>query len=397
MKIGLRVVFALTLIALLWLTLTKTFELVHCQTPDCGQDFRVYCAAAATQNEGLNPYYVNDLRQHSNSDFSFVYPPLTLPVFNGFCKLSQPLSYMVVWALLLLGSVLVVYFFRPGAGLAFITGLVLTGFQSAYANFRLGNVGLVQLFVWAAIFALISRNRWLPVAVLLGLLGWVKPHTLAFGLLFLFMPWPRSKSYRFLCVMLAVFAVLHLASFMYSPALEKTYWLAISGQLLQHSPIREVNCPECLNKGPVIAIPDAISLALQLPLAVRVIIIFAFEALFLGLWFVAVTKIKKYAGEPASLLFAIGMLAITLLSPRVPVYELIILTPALVVLFQGRSLVHRTLVLVLTCVLPLLLEFTENVGPLLTAVVNAMIVLAIFGLILIRFSKSTLNNELKYG
>lgn len=262
-----------------------------------GWDARVNCAAVDAHIEGLDPYFVKNLK---DTKLSYPYLPVTLDAFRplcagGFLVAHYKPIYLVlalICALLLpgLGKI------RPGLGDVALRGLfALGGFLGFEWIIATGNFAILSGLLTAASLALLLRaaqsgggTSLAPQLAGAAVLGLVTSFKLVFfpvlAALY-FLPQPRGRKLLLIGVAAGMFVLPILASLVVYPDLFKSWLSAIFGQIPgQHSPGNEVN-PSLLflsltladrvglggSKPVVVALYGLIAVALVLaPLAISV-------------------------------------------------------------------------------------------------------------------------------
>ena len=216
-----------------------------------GWDARVNCAAVEAHIEGLDPYFVKNLK---DTKLSYPYLPVTLDAFRPLCAGGFLVAhYKPIYLVLALLCALLL----PGLGTAgsrlrdvalrvvFALGGLL-GFEWIMAT---GNFAILSGLLTAASLALLLRPApsASPVPQLAGaaVLGLV----ISFKLVFFpvlaalyFLPQPRRRKLLLIAVAAGMFALPILASLLVYPELSRSWLSAIFGQIPgQHSPGNEVN------------------------------------------------------------------------------------------------------------------------------------------------------------
>ncbi|MDD1516313.1 hypothetical protein DCG74_29115 [Bradyrhizobium sp. WBAH42] len=208
-----------------------------------GWDVRVNCAAVDAHAEGLDPYFVKNLK---GTNYSYPYLPVTLDVFRPLCAggvlvdhyRSIYLVLAVLCGLLLPGLGRT----RPGArdaGLKVLCALgAFVGFEFVLAS---GNFALLSGVLTAIALKLLLRplasGRDLSFSLRLGgaaLLGLVTSFKLVFfpvlAALY-FLPLPRGRKLALIAVGAFAFALPVAVSRLLYPDLFASWLLAIAGQI----------------------------------------------------------------------------------------------------------------------------------------------------------------------
>ncbi|MCP3388702.1 hypothetical protein NLM27_07895 [Bradyrhizobium sp. CCGB12] len=216
-----------------------------------GWDARVNCAAVEAHIEGLDPYFVKNLK---DTKLSYPYLPVTLDAFRPLCAGGFLVAHYkpIYLVLALLCALLLPGLGRAGSGLqdaalrvVFALGGLL-GFEWIMAT---GNFAILSGLLTAASLALLLRPApsASPVPQLAGaaVLGLVTSFKLVFfpvlAALY-FLPQPRRRKLLLIAVAAGMFALPILASLLVYPELSRSWLSAIFGQIPgQHAPGNEVN------------------------------------------------------------------------------------------------------------------------------------------------------------
>lgn len=243
-----------------------------------GWDARVNCAAVDAHIEGLDPYFVKNLK---DTKLSYPYLPVTLDAFRPLCAGGFLVAhYKPIYLVLALICALLLPGFgkiRPGLGHVALRGLfALGGFLGFEWIIATGNFAILSGLLTAASLALLLRPAQsgggtslasqLAGAAVLGLVTSFKlvffPVLAALYLL----PQPRGRKLLLIAVAAGMFVLPILASLLIYPDLFKSWLSAIFGQIPgQHSPGNEVN-PSLLFISLTLA--DSIGLAGSKPVVV---------------------------------------------------------------------------------------------------------------------------------
>lgn len=221
-----------------------------------GWDARVNCAAVDAHIQGLDPYYVKNLK---DTKLSYPYLPVTLDAFRPVCAGGFLVAHhKPIYLLLTLISALLL----PGLGksrpglrdIALRTLFAFGGFLGFQWIVATGNFAALSGLLTAAALALLLRpapsghGAGTSLALQLtgaALLGLVTSFKLVFfpvlAALYL-LPQPRARKLLLIAVAAGMFALPILASLVVYPDLFKSWLNAILGQIPgQHSPGNEVN------------------------------------------------------------------------------------------------------------------------------------------------------------
>ena len=221
-----------------------------------GSDVRVNCAAVDAHREGLDPYFVTNLK---DTDLSYPYLPVTLDAFRPLCAggflvghyKAIYLVLAVICALLLPGLG------RNRTGLRDVVlrgGFALGGFLGFEWVMASGNFAMLSGLLTAASLALLLRpvpsgeaggSSFVPQLAGAALLGLVTSFKLVFcpvlAALY-FLPQPRRRKLVLVAVAAGMFALPILVSMVFYTELFQSWLSAIVGQIPgQHSPRTEDN------------------------------------------------------------------------------------------------------------------------------------------------------------
>jgi hypothetical protein len=221
-----------------------------------GLDARVNCAAVDAHIEGLDPYFVKNLK---GTKLSYPYLPVTLDAFRplcagGFLVAHQQGIYLILAVLcaLLLPSFGGV---RPSLrDIALRVVFALGGFLGFEWVLATGNFAMLSGLLTAAALALLLRQArserqgrasFLPLLAGAAVLGLVTSFKLVFfpvlAALY-FLPQPRKQKLILIAVAIAMFSLPILISIVFYANLFPSWLSAISGQIAgQHAPGDDVN------------------------------------------------------------------------------------------------------------------------------------------------------------
>lgn len=254
------------------LALIAIFVLVHLSNDyrngfEFGWDVRVNCSAIEAYANGLDPYYVKNLK---DTNLSYPYLPVTLDVFRPLCTggflvrhfREIYLAIAAVSALLLSSLPLS----RWNAGDTFLKALyVFGGFAGFEWTFVTGNfailTGLLTALALCLFYCGFSRQEdasqgehsiacYMAAAIVFGLLVSIK--LVFFPLLLSFYFFPLTRRWKIILILVAsvCFALPGLISFLFYRDLFHSWLDAVSGRIPgQHSPASESCNPSVLCLG----------------------------------------------------------------------------------------------------------------------------------------------------
>ncbi len=236
-----------------------------------GWDIRVNCAAIEAHANGLDPYYVKNLK---GTNLSYPYLPVTLDIFRPLCADGILTGYFrgiylviaVVSALLLSSFSLSRWNIRDAA-LKFLC--VFGGFAGFEWTFVTGNFAIISGLLTAVALALFfhasslqeqdtengnSIPYYVAGAAVFGLLTSLKIVFFPLLLSFYFFPLARRRKIILIIVASVCFILPILASFVFYHDLFSSWIEAISGRIPgQHSPASESCNPSLLCLGQTLA------------------------------------------------------------------------------------------------------------------------------------------------
>ncbi len=256
------------------LALVAIFVAVHLMADyrsdlEFGTDIGVNCAAIEAHANGLDPYYVKNLK---GTNLSYPYLPVTLDLFRPLCAdgvLADHFKgiYLVIGGLsaLLLSSFSFSRSNVRDAALKFL--YVFGGFVGFEWTFISGNFAIISGLLTAAALALLfhgfslqerdnenSIAYYIAGAALFGLLTSLKIVFFPLLLSFYFLPLTRGRKIVLIMVAFVCFIVPVLISFVFYHDLFRSWIEAISGRIPgQHSPASETCNPSLLCLGQALA------------------------------------------------------------------------------------------------------------------------------------------------
>ena len=206
-------------------------------------DYRVYEAAVAAQRAGENPYLAASIERHGGgTNLSHVYPPLMTAVLVPLVAIGFPGAVAVYLLCLAIATVWLGRQFAPRT-LCWWLGLAAfatTGFAVARWNLQTGNLGLLELVVFAMACVAVHRRQVALFALLVGWLGFCKILPLSLGVLLVPLVRRREAPVHALLWPLLAFAALHGLSYALFPV-ESGSWVQMltGGAEGQHTPLHE--------------------------------------------------------------------------------------------------------------------------------------------------------------
>ncbi len=323
--------------------------------PSSGFDLNIGCSAVTAYDDGFDPYIVQYLQMYSASPYSFPYPPISLVFFELICCGDHRIVYYIIWALLLTATFLTVK--KTNNSDPFLILVVLcTGFVATFLNFFTGNLGIPQLLFFSIIIALISKDRYYPAAILMGLMASLKLWPLALGALFLLAPRCKTDKIKLCSVLLISFGIVHLISYLAYPEITASYYDQVIGRIdSQHTPINEATEGSIANPSLVLGVKTLSSLLFNnnvISLVILEIIYVAFIA------FSFTHYLNRQKGNFLNI-FCIGTLAILLISPRLQLYSFVFALIPVYFLIKDFDLKNKFIFLFIISAFPLIFMLTS--------------------------------------
>ena len=132
-------------------------------------DFRSYYFAGTIAAQDGNPYDGQILNQVSSGTvvLPFVYPPITLPVFELFARFDFHVAYEIWYVLKLILTLLLLYLWRKhlfgDISMDVFAWFMLLAFGATlYIDLVTGNVTMIeQVLIWGGLIALLRERTWL--------------------------------------------------------------------------------------------------------------------------------------------------------------------------------------------------------------------------------------------
>jgi hypothetical protein len=332
-------------IILLCLTAGQLF--LGLSNPISGMDYRVYKGAVQALNHGEDPYFLLNVNQYSGEWLPFLYPPHTLLFFwclqIFFIFQNIWMYYIFLFALLVASGYLIITLDQKPQYLFLIT-LLMTGFISTFYNFYDGNKDMIFLFLFACIFRLMIKEKFLQSSIIMGLMGSFSLITIPFIALYLAVRRSMMDRLTYILLSIGVVAAIFLITLWVNPSLLISY----SETLMKNtSPLYDkfgwatptpfLMFSVLLNqKDTGITIP-------------QLFVSLVYSCLIFGAsWYV----IKKNQVKPL-IVYSFVMLAIFMVLPRIKPYDFIILVLPLYFLIKEYSYQIKILVITVISLVPL--------------------------------------------
>jgi hypothetical protein len=189
-----------------------------------GWDYDVYRSSIKVFNDGGNPYIFANLNLPYKSSFTYIYPPITIPFMSIICPFDSKLSYYIIWSIMLVATFLIVKRCDKNLKPLFLTTVLTTGFLATYWNFISGNIGLLELLFFSLTFYWIIKERYDLSTVSISLIAVFKLTPISFVGSFIFTRASRLNKIKIFGLMVFLFAIIHILSYILYPNLSKTYF-----------------------------------------------------------------------------------------------------------------------------------------------------------------------------
>lgn len=308
-------------------------------------DFSTYYHAASVWSKGGDPYDPKALElDGGSSQFPFLYPPVTLPLFRLFTgiPLSAALQVWLFLRVLLIVPLLLIWwrwFLPMGRDWLFGLFLFLAFGAPLYLDLKAGNVAIVeQLLLWTGLL-LFLRERWVGFCLCIVTAAVFKGTPLMFlGLLAL----PGvGQRIRLLAGSLGLFGLIQGGSYLLNPGLFQRYLSAASAwdeRAKDYNPstlaaLKDIWDP-LANKGTDPAIVGLCTYGMYAAV-VLVVLVISQKA------YRRMKETAKYDGTGSDngrvLVILLATLVCALVFPRLKVYTLIMVLPAAYYVIRAES------------------------------------------------------------
>lgn len=312
-------------------------------------DINVYCSAVETYENGNNPYLIEKLRKYSNSNLSFIYPPLSLPFFKILCLIDSIAGYYIIWILLLLAIFCITK--RADARLdpLLLITLLASGFLVTFWNMLTGNVGLIELTLFAVTYYFITKRKYRNAALFLALTSFFKVLPILFAPLFLFTKEGYKEKFKTFFLITIFLAAANLLSFLLFPNIMPTYLLSLVGKAgQQHSPIYESGGIK--NPSLLFFTKELSERFFNSNTTISIIIYLLCTLLVLLLFCIYIKRERRRFLH----IFSFGVLAIMIILPRLKPYSFAFALLPTYFLIKNFNFKNKLLAILLTSLLPLL-------------------------------------------
>lgn len=200
-----------------------------------GWDHNVYCHAITAAQNGLDPYLIKNI----HVPFSFTYPALFLPAYQGLCALDNNF-YIWLDVAMVLGTVYVLTKYLRSS-LLIALPYMFFAFNAVHWNFQSGNLGVFEGFLVAlALVGLVHEKWWSSVFLIpMGFLK-IVPAALALPVGYYVSPRWQEKVKSWFGFGVGLISI-EIINYFYSPELFRSFFYQITGQHVgQHSPANEL-------------------------------------------------------------------------------------------------------------------------------------------------------------
>ncbi len=312
-----------------------------------GWDFNIYLSALKVWVSGGNPYLVQSIQHYDQTELTFVYPPITLIFFKILFFSQNKIIYYIYWISALLLTFFIVKKtdnnFQP---LLFMT-LLITGFTATIWNFITGNIGLLELLIFAlAIFYLVQKNSYYIPAILITLIGFVKIIPIFLTCLFLLTPQTNKEKLKVISTILILFCSLSVVSWLLFPNLTIYYYLSITGGLSQYTPIAESG--GISNPSSLFLFENISNLFIKNNLYFSLVLFVAYATFILSIFLRYIKKVYRDFLE----IFCVGTLAIFLIVPQMKPYTFTLAIIPVYFLIKNHDIRKRLVSLLIISFLP---------------------------------------------
>ena len=346
-----KIVYCLLCLALLALAAYQFYNLFVI-FPPYAQDYKVFVGAVQALDHTQNPYLLSNINLYRGAGtLEFVYPPQTLYFFwfLQFLFIFQNvwIYYTFLGILLIFGSILLLTLDQKPHYLFLLT-LMITGFISLWWNFTTGNKDILFLFLFAIIFTLLLTEKYWQSSIVMGLTVGFSLFATPFVALFLVIRRPIVNRLCYIALSAGIVMILFLVSY----CINASFFYSYIGTLLEsNSTLIQLGgwnapIPYWLFYDLFRSISsDAILPTILVSCAYVGIILYA-----------TVNYYKKHPDDPLKI-YALVLLAVFMLLPRMMPYNFIILVIPLYILFKDVSYQLKILVLTAISLLPLIVWY----------------------------------------
>lgn len=320
-----------------------------------GSDSQIYYGAVKAWENGNNPYLLENIKQYSAGPFTFVYPPISIPFFKILHFGNPRVTYYLIWTIALVCTIAIIARADKKSDLFLLTVLLVTGFLATYWNYLTGNVGLIELLLFAMVFYGIIKEKYLISAVFLPLTAVLKIAPLLYATLFVYLKSDRVKIIKILATIFTLFVLISGLSYVLHPNISSTYYLSITGHFdQQHSPLYETG--GVTNPSSLTLIRAFLERLLPNYMGLSILLYVLFIAVIIVMFYIFLSRGDRNFLE----IFSIGVLAIMLILPRLKPFSFVFALLPLYFLTKNLDYKHKTLLILLASALPLVFYFSGD-------------------------------------
>jgi Protein of unknown function (DUF2029). len=325
--------------------------------PSSGWDFRVYSGAVQALNHNENPYVLENVNTYTGENLPFTYPPHTLFMFwlaqVIFITKNIWAYYFILVVLLVIASYLIISLDQKPDYLFYLT-LAGTAFIALFWNFITGNKDIVFLFLFSVILYFLVRKKFWQSSIVMGLMGSISLITIPFMAMYLVIRNSLQERLKYILISCGVLAGMFFLSFCINPTLFFSYLDTIGSSTSPLYDAAGYNTPT-----PFTFFSDLLTRA-NLGGEIPVICISLLYLCFVGgaAWYC----IRKNRDNLLKS-YALAMVFIFMILPRIKPYDFIILVIPLYLLFKDCTYQVKMLILAITSLLPVFVWYYPWIEP----------------------------------
>ncbi len=314
-----------------------------------GWDFLTYCAFPNAVKAGLNPYKPEGIAAVANLPYPtiYMYPPLAGYFFHPLCSLPSIL-YPTFYLLLLLG-ILYVNRTEKLTDSLYLAALMTAGYISFHWCMVTGNIGILELFLFALFFYFFKKERHYFMGTIIGIVGFIKILPLVFGASVLFTKQGRTRQFlkTYLIGFTSAYVPLQLLSLIMFPGTSKKYYNFIL-DILPGGNFNIMSLPSSWANPTLLTAVDAWADRYLHGYGTDIILI---GFLLIGL-FSLMRNYSNLAQDDPLKALAFAFIILSLALPMLRNYSIIIVTLPVFLATKGFNWKARSTVLFLACSLP---------------------------------------------
>jgi hypothetical protein len=246
---------------------------------------------------------------------------------------------------LIVASIYVIVKSEKNFDLILLITLITTGFIGLYMSLD-GNFVIFELLLTSAMFFYITRKKFAPASLFLGIESYVKVLPLAFIPLYVFIETTFQKRITIILTCLGSFVLLNIISFLIFPDLNRFYYLAIAGSLNQPGSPLSLQSNNLSFFTLLLDIGDHF-------LRGNAFFIYGSYAVFCLIILVLFRQLVQKRISQFIEIYSFGMLAIYLILPRIADYTFLLVTIPIYYLMKSGNTTDKIITLVMVSGLPL--------------------------------------------